>query len=245
MRAVVPVVVLACMPTLFFDTGMVHALVVSGAVGMMLYGLHVMRRTVMNVITPDVGLVVHSGAFYLMTAIVIMTSSHYYFYLKRHMAPTAPVADYATGVDATTAVDDYVRHIVTQDTRTVPVAPSSDESSQPRDPSASYGTDRVAGFLREVLSPAVSRDVHGTDLARDVFVDMIDMQLSALINRNQTLHRYRVEIFGTTFFIVVTALSPLVRFVVMWAVRGSVYVLRRYAVIRTTDRTVRVTRVVL
>ena len=265
-RIITPLIAIAFVPTLFFDTGVLHLVVAGVGVVMFVYGLRVMRRTIFNLITPDISLVVHSGAFYVMTALIIITSSHYYFYLKRHAASIAPVTvsqtvtgavadrmvDVGTSshssVDATTTVDEYLQRIVEQS-----VAHNMQQSApatggwtaQWLQAPTSYVVEYTVGHLRGMLSGSMGRTVHSTDLARDVFADMIDMQLSTLINRNYTLHRYRVEIFGTTFFIVVTALAPLLRFVVILFVRAGVYLLRRYNIVHVADRTMHVKRMVL
>ncbi len=254
--AIAPTVAAACVPTLLFGAGVVHAGVAVLGVALLYYGVRVMRRTVFNVIRLDAGLVVQSGIFYVMTALVIITSSHYYFYLKQHMSDVAAphlsptvsnvvagqvVASSEMAGETSMTVDDYLRDLVRKQlttdglqTATALVTPQWLHAP------THLAMDYTITQLREVAGTMIGREVRGTDLARDVFADMIDMQVSNLINRNQTFHKYRVEIFGTTFFVVAMMVSPVIRFVATIGVRGGVALLRRYGLVRTVRRTVHV-----
>ncbi len=260
-RALALVITVACLPILLCGASVLHGAIFVVGIGLLLYGLHVMRRTMRNVLVFDSWLVVRSGVLYVMAALIIMTSSYYYLYLKKHLSddtilqisPTvrSAIVDRAmspsdVSQDPLITVDDYlqmiVRHHIIQDG--IPAATdvlTLQWMHTPTHPTVEY----TVAQLREMVGHSLGRTVHGTDLARDVFTDMIDMYVFRLINRHHTFHAYRVEVFGTTFFIVAMALSPVLRVAAMVMIQLSIFLLRRYGVLRTVCHTARVKTITL
>jgi len=81
-RLIVPIVIIAFLPSIIFMPVVWHMIIVAVAMLVAVKGLYAMRATLFNMLKIDMSTIVRSGVAYVSLALVIVVTSQYYFFIK-------------------------------------------------------------------------------------------------------------------------------------------------------------------
>ncbi len=104
-KLIVPVVIIAFLPSIIFTPIVWHIIIVVIATLVVIKGLYTMRATLFNTLKIDMSVIVRSGIAYISLALVIVVTSQYYFFIKNN---AEIIFDAGRYVSASNMIVDYI-----------------------------------------------------------------------------------------------------------------------------------------
>ncbi len=263
-KLIAPIVLISFLPSIIFMPVLQHIIVVVIMMGIALYGFHMMRHTLFNLIKIDMPTIIRSGIIPVSLSLVIVISSQYYFYIKNN---ENFIFDISNQVNISNKAAEYLLQksmVGDMSVRTMTVDEflhfviNTSQNNSSADSQRVEGDDgmlvRWAGQItgatleqikksaedqaiiqmRSNMSEILGSTLQGNELISQVVSDLIDIQVNRIITGNTMLRDYQIEIFGSTFFIVLLSIAPIVRISSGFFARILFMFLREFKIIRIT-----------
>ena len=263
-KLIVPIVIIAFLPSIIFTPVVWHMFIVVVAILMTIKGLYMMRQALFNMLKIDIVIIIRSGIAYVGFALVIVIISQYYFFIKNNTETIFDASNYVGASNMvidhllkkgnvenisinTMTVDEFLQFLIdnvyTQEEVQSPQFSDENEGMLLRwagqagitvDSIEKQVNNQALEQMRTNVSEMIGRDIGGGEMITDVFAEIISTQIDRAMMNNSFLRENKVIIFTVIFAIIVLSLMPIVRIFSGFCVRFVFMLLREFKIVRVT-----------
>ncbi len=264
-KVIVPIVIIAFLPSIIFVPVVWHIIVVVVAMLIAIKGLYIMRHTLFNSLKIDVGTIVKSGVAYVSFALIIAITSQYYFFVKQNTDIIFDASNYVKSSNLildyilkssnvgdvsinTMTVDDFVDFMIEQVYKQKeaqgPQFSTEDEGIVVRLANQSGVNietieqnveNQASEQLFNSISEIIGRDVTGKELATDVFSEIISIKIDDTMTKNEFLRKNKATIFTIVFFLIIFSLASIVKIITGLITKFTFLILRESKIIKVSN----------